>query len=74
MITASTIRNILGAMNSIDYGDVDSNVLPLNDWHRFSTAPAAVFPRLCDDQQEAIAAVVSRKLAPIQHTSTGSDA
>lgn len=62
-ITASHIRNILGVMNTIDFGDVDKAVLPHIDWHHFSTAPMRVFPKLNDKQQDAIAAEVGRRLS-----------
>ena len=64
MITASHIRNILGAMNSIDFGDVDKAILPYEAWHHFSTAPMRVFPKLTDAQQEAVAAEVNRRAGP----------
>lgn len=64
-ITARDIRNILGAMNFIDFGDVDKAILPYPDWHHFSTAPARVFPKLNDAQQDAIASFLATKTVEV---------
>jgi hypothetical protein len=61
-IDAKLIRNVLGALNCIDYGDVEKSTLPYGDWLNFTAQPARVFPRLNDDQQDAIAALISRRL------------
>lgn len=61
-ITAALIRNILGSLNCIDFGDVDQGVMSFPQWSRFSAAPARIFPELSDDQQDAIAALINRKL------------
>lgn len=62
-IDARLIRNVLGALNCIDYGDVDKATLSYADWCHFTAAPARVFPKLKDDQQDAIAALISRRLS-----------
>jgi hypothetical protein len=61
--TARDIRNIFGVMNSIDYGDVSEDVLPMLDWKRFADNPMRVFPKLEDSQQDAIAAIINKRLA-----------
>lgn len=62
-ITASLIRNILGSLNCIDFGDVDEAVLPNVDWRIFAANPHFFFPRLSDDQQDAIADLINSKLS-----------
>ncbi len=62
-IDAKLIRNIFGVMNSIDDGDVDHSVLPYLDWKRFADNPMRVFPKLEDAQQDAIAALINKRLA-----------
>jgi hypothetical protein len=62
-ITASLIRNILAGLRNIDFGDADGNVLDRSSWNRFATDPARIFPRLSDDQQDAIAEVINARLA-----------
>jgi hypothetical protein len=61
-IDAKLIRSILGALNFIDFGDVDKATLSYADWCHFTSAPARVFPKLKDDQQDAIAALICRRL------------
>jgi hypothetical protein len=61
-IDARLIRNVLGALNGFDYGDVDPSLLDYAAWQRFSADPARIFPKLKDHQQDAIAALISRRL------------
>jgi hypothetical protein len=61
-IDSKLIRNVLGALNFIDFGDVDKATLSYADWCHFTAAPARVFPKLKDDQQDAIAELISRRL------------
>ncbi len=62
-ITSKLIRNILGSLNGIDYGDVSEDVLTMLDWKRFADNPMRVFPKLNDAQQDAIAAIINKRLA-----------
>lgn len=62
-LSAADIRNILGVMRSIDFGDVSEEVLPFQAWGMFAAKPADVFPRLSDRAQNAITDVINKRMS-----------
>lgn len=63
MITASTLRNIIAILRNIDRDQIDS-VLSAGEWIKFRDDPYGSFLRMNDDQQDAIARIVSERLEP----------
>ncbi|MBB3411265.1 hypothetical protein FHT87_005218 [Rhizobium sp. BK316] len=62
-ISASTLRNIIAILRNIDRDQIDS-VLSAGEWIKFRDDPYGSFLRMNDEQQDAIARIVSERLGP----------
>jgi hypothetical protein len=61
-ISASTLRNIIAILRNIDRDQIE----PISDasWIKFRDDPYRSFLRMNDDQQDAIARIVSERMEP----------
>lgn len=66
-ISASTLRNIIAILRNIDRDQIEIEYgrdLSSSDWTKFRDDPYTSFLRMNDDQQDAIARIVSERMEP----------